>query len=61
VIDGEGSIYISKVKAIHSRRGFVYMPYLSMSNSNFDFVTRVREVIGKGYVGTKKEKRFDWK
>lgn len=61
VIDGEGSIYISKVKAIRSKRGFVYMPYLSVSNSNLEFVSRVREVIGKGYVGTKQEKRFDWK
>jgi len=60
-IDGEGSIYISKVKAIRSKRGFVYMPYLSVSNSNLEFVSRVREVIGKGYVGTKQEKRFDWK
>jgi len=61
VIDGEGSIYISKVIAIHSKRGFVYMPYLSVSNSNYDFVAKVRETIGRGYVGTKKEKRFDWK
>lgn len=61
VIDGEGSIYISKVKALHSKRGFVYMPYLSVSNSNYDFVAKVREIIGRGYVGTKREKRFDWK
>jgi len=61
VIDGEGSIYISKVKAGHSKRGFVYMAYLSASNSNYDFVVKVREIIGRGYFGIKKEKRFDWK
>jgi len=61
VIEGEGSIYISKVIAEYSKRGFVYMPYLSVSNSNYDFVAKVREIIGRGYVGTKKEKRLDWK
>jgi hypothetical protein len=44
VIDGEGSIYISKVIAEYNRRGFVYMLYLSMSNSNYDFVAKVREL-----------------
>jgi hypothetical protein len=60
VIDGEGSIYISKVKSENSKRGFVYAAYLSASNSNFEFVTKVRDIIGRGYVGIKKEKRFDW-
>jgi hypothetical protein len=61
IIDGEGSIYIAKVKNKKTRRGFSYMPYLSVSNSNFELVARVREVIGRGYVGTKGEKRGDWK
>jgi len=61
IIDGEGSVYISKVKAERRKRGFVYMPYMSVSNSNYELVAKVREVIGKGFVGTKKETRFDWK
>jgi len=61
VIDGEGSIYISRVKVKHSKRGFVYTAYLSASNSNYEFVAKVRDVIGRGYVGIKKEKRLDWR
>ena len=61
VIDGEGSIYISKVKDKRSRRGFFYKPFLSVSNSDTNLVSKVREIIGAGFVGTKKEKRFDWK
>jgi hypothetical protein len=46
VIDGEGSIYISEAKAEYSKRGLVYHAYLSVANSNHDFVAKVREVIG---------------
>jgi LAGLIDADG endonuclease len=63
VIDGEGSIFISKVgaKSGYSRRGFFYKAFLSVANSNEDFVRRIREVIGMGYVGLTKERRRDWK
>ncbi len=63
VIDGEGSIFISKVtkKKGYSRRGFFYRPMLSVGNANSSFLFRVREIIGKGYVGMDKEGRRDWK
>jgi hypothetical protein len=63
VIDGEGSIFISKVvvRSGYSRRGFFYRAFLSVSNSNEDFVRRIREVIGMGYVGLTIERRRDWK
>ncbi len=63
VIDGEGSIFISRVlvKSGYSRRGFFYKAFLSVSNSNEDLVRRVREVIGAGYVGVTIERRRDWK
>ena len=40
VIDGEGSIYISKVKAKKSKRGYLFMPYLSVSNSNYELMPK---------------------
>lgn len=61
VIDGEGSIYISKVNSEIGRRGFYYKAFLAISNSNEDFVRRIREVIGGGFVGLTREERRDWK
>ena len=64
VIDGEGSIFISKVrsgKTEKSRRCFFYKPHLSVANSNQDFLNKVREVIGKGSVNLDKEKNPRWK
>jgi hypothetical protein len=61
VIDGEGSIYISKVKGIHHRRGFCYTAHLSVSNSNENFVKKIREIIGVGFIGINIEKRRHWK
>lgn len=63
VIDGEGSIFISRIVASsgYSRRGFFYKAFLSVANSNEDFVRRIKEVIGMGYVGLTIERRRDWK
>ena len=48
--------YISKVKAKKSKRGYLFMPYLSVSNSNYELIAKVREIIGRGYVGRREEK-----
>jgi hypothetical protein len=32
-----------------------------VSNSSYELIAKVREIIGRGYVGTKEEKRFGWK
>lgn len=64
VIDGEGSIFINKLvrgPAAGSRRGFVYVPAISLSSSNEWFARKVRETIGKGSVSFIEEKRLDWK
>lgn len=60
IIDGEGSIYISKVKARHVKRGFIYAPYLGVANTGRALVVKVREIIGAGYVGRRKEDRHNW-
>jgi hypothetical protein len=52
VIDGEGSIFISKViEARIFRGGFFYKAFLSVSNPNEDFVRRIR-VVGMGFAGS---------
>lgn len=58
VIDGEGSILISKIapKKGHYRRGFYYRVNLEIANSNHLFLKRVLELIGKGSTSLNKEK-----
>jgi hypothetical protein len=50
VIDGEGSVFLSKVTHPAYRRGFFYRPQMGVSNSNRSFLTRVMEIIGEGTV-----------
>ncbi len=63
VIDGEGSIFISKIspKKSRYRRGFFYRPELTVANCNSSFLNKVREIIGKGFLGMDKEKNPRWK
>jgi hypothetical protein len=63
VIDGEGSIFVAKIASVKGslRRDFFYRPALEVSNSNREFVEKVRSVIGKGWIGCTKEKRGMWK
>jgi hypothetical protein len=46
------SIFISRIvtRAGYSRRGFFYKAFLSVANSNGDFIRRVKEVVGAGYM-----------
>ncbi len=50
VIDGEGSIFLSKVMNRKTRRGFFYLPTITVSNTNRDFLVRVAQIIGEGTV-----------
>jgi len=50
VIDGEGSIFLSKVLNPKTRRGFFYLPTLSISNTNRPFLVKVAETIDEGSV-----------
>jgi len=57
VLDGEGSILLSKAFSRLYRRGFFYRPQLEISNSNKSFLVRIAEVIGGGTVYLKQEGR----
>ena len=64
VIDGEGSIFLVKLLgglASKSRRGFIYVPAISLSSSSEAFARKVKEIIGKGSVNFIEEKRLNWK
>src|SRR2546426_9589143 len=62
VIDGEGSVLISKTAAHrYSRRGFFYRPKLEIANSNKEFMDKVLRIIGKGSVNLCKERNPEWK
>jgi LAGLIDADG DNA endonuclease family protein len=55
VIDGEGSIFLSKVFDSAYRRGFYYLPQLLVSNSNRLFLIKIAEVVGEGTVHRQKK------
>lgn len=55
VIDGEGSILLSKAFSRLYRRGFFYRPQLEISNSNRPFLIRIAEVIGEGTIHRNKK------
>ncbi len=61
VIDGEGSIFVAKVKGAQHRRGFIYVPLLKIDNSNRAFVNKIQDMIGKGSVHFVEENRSGWK
>jgi|GEM_PF-1581379 hypothetical protein len=61
VIDGEGSIFISKVTHPAYRRGYFYRPQIMVSNSNRSFLVRVMEVIGEGTVHIAERGEGNWK
>jgi hypothetical protein len=61
VIDGEGSVFLSKVTHPAYRRGFFYRPQLDVSNSNRLFLVKVQEIIGEGTVHIAKNGAERWK
>ncbi len=61
VIDGEGSIFLSKVVHPNYRRGFFYRPQLEVSNCDRFFLVRVMETIGEGTVQLAQKGRQSWK
>jgi hypothetical protein len=50
VVDGEGSILLSKVIDSAYRRGFFYRPQFDISNSNREFLVKAQQIIGEGTV-----------
>ncbi len=61
IIDGEGTITISKVKDIEYRRGFYYCPKLEISNTNKTVLDKVWQLVGAGGVYIAKREQSAWK
>jgi hypothetical protein len=57
VIDGEGSISLSKVFDRAYRRGFFYRPQLLVSNSHRLLLIKIAEIVGEGTVHRQKKGR----
>jgi len=61
IIDGEGSLFVSKVVVPLNRRGFMYRAQISVTNTNEPMIRRVKEIIGLGSVSYIAEHRGEWK
>jgi hypothetical protein len=61
IIDGEGSLFVSRVIVPANRRGFSYRTQLSVTNTNQELILKIREIIGSGSVSHIPEPRSDWK
>ena len=61
IIDGEGSIFVSKVIVPANRRGFSYRAQLSVTNTNKELILRIKEIIGSGSTSHIPESRNDGK
>ncbi len=61
IIDGEGSIMLLKRRDSRSRRGFIYVPTLLISNTNKAVLVRAWELIGEGGVYPAKKETLLWK
>jgi hypothetical protein len=58
-IDGEGSIFMSRVRNRENHRGYQYRPQLTIANSDDKMMGNVKRIIGT--VSRISEKRLDWK
>jgi LAGLIDADG endonuclease len=61
IIDGEGSIHISKVPERRNNRGYALTPRLTISNSNQLILSNVKRITACGTINRTKETRFWWK
>jgi hypothetical protein len=61
VMDGEGSIYIHKRNAKKRKRGYDFIPTVSIWNTNKKFILYIKNLIGLGYVFKTTEYRKNWK
>ncbi len=50
IIDGEGSIYITRVREPRNRNGFALHPQLTISNTNELLLSHVKQITGCGSV-----------
>jgi hypothetical protein len=63
IVDGEGTIMLSRRKHNLARRGFYYIPALEISNSNKALLIKIWEIIGEGgvYPERRSERNPRWK
>jgi hypothetical protein len=61
IVDGEGSICLSKIRQARSRRGYFYCPKLEICNTNKDLLMMVWQKIGEGGVYLSKSGGNGWK
>ncbi|MDE1852493.1 MAG: hypothetical protein KGI38_01965 [Thaumarchaeota archaeon] len=63
IIDGEGTIMLSKRKCSAARRGFYYIPSLEITNSNKALLIKILVMIGEGgvYPDRRSEGNPRWK
>jgi hypothetical protein len=61
VIDGEGSICLSRIHQARSRRGYFYCPKLEICNTNKGLLMTVWQKIGEGGVYLSKSGGKGWK
>lgn len=61
IIDGEDSLFVSKVIVPLNRRGFMYRAQIAVTNTNELMIRRVKEIIGSGSVSYIAEHRGEWK
>lgn len=60
IIDGEGSLHISKVKSKKANRGFVFVAVMSVWNTKQKLIDHIQKLIGEGSVFFKEETRKEW-
>lgn len=61
IIDGEGTIELVRRKDPKSRRGFIYVPTLLVSNTNMAVLVKVWDLIGEGGVYPAKKETNNWR
>lgn len=58
LIDGEGSIFITKSTRKKSSIGFSYVPVVNISNNNVEILRKVRKIVGAGCSPCVEKPRF---
>jgi hypothetical protein len=61
IVDGEGSIMISRTRVQENHLGFSYRGAISISNTSEEMMKHILKIAGVGNLTRLPESRFDWK
>ncbi|MGI0036212.1 MAG: LAGLIDADG family homing endonuclease [Nitrososphaera sp.] len=61
IIDGEGSIFISKTRVPENIRGFQYRAQMSITNTDEELIMQVNKIANVGSIFRCRERRKEWK